>query len=134
MSPEEREKRKDLWIDLGLLYKEIDEPEIFQSLYLANVATEEAAIKAINYEIQGEYGYAVGHYKKAENANPNKTYESSLWTGEMLFCFTQLGRWDAVSKSIDESVGDNVLQRIWDSKTKVSLWSASYKTTAKYLI
>lgn len=122
ISSEEREKRKNLWIDLSLLYKEIDEPEIFQSLYSANVVTEKMVTLGINYEIKGLYALAFNQFKKAAAANPEETYESSVWTEEMLFCYSQLGQWGDVYKKIAESVGDNVVDRIWEPKIKVSFW------------
>ena len=119
VSPEDAEKKRHLWIDLGLLYKEIDEPEIFQSLYLNNVLADSSAALAINYEIRGEYAYAFNQYKKASLENTESSYETNVWTEEMLFCYSQLCFWDKIEAKVNQDVGEDVLNRIWDEKNKV---------------
>lgn len=121
ISSEDNVKRKNLWIDLGLLYKEIDEPEIFQSIYLTNVTTEKLCIQAINYELNGQYNLAFNKYKTAAEMSQENYYESTVWTEEMLHCYTQLCQWDDIYANIEQAVGDNTVNRIWDSRNKVRL-------------
>lgn len=116
---EESTKKKNIWIDLGLLYKEIDEPEIFQSIYLTNVTTDTLCVQAINYELKGQYNLAFNKYKTAAEMNQDNYYESTVWTEEMLHCYTQLCQWDDISANVNETIGDDVVSRIWEPKFKV---------------
>jgi hypothetical protein len=120
LSPQEQQTRKSQWIDLALLYKEIDESEIFQNVYLTNVATDDLARVAINAEIRGEYIEAFNNFKRADLEYPDQTDEHDLWKEQMLYCYTQLTQWDDIANSVNKSLNNEPLKHIWEPENKVN--------------
>lgn len=116
---------KSRWIDLALLYKEIDEPEIFQNVYLKNVATKELTKEAINAEIRGEYIEAYNAFGNALEQDKLSPYEPPLWKEQMLYCHTQLSQWDEIATIIDERIGYDP-NNIWKIGQQVKKHSYFY--------
>lgn len=116
---EDKSKTKSQWIDLALLYKEIDEPEIFQKVYLTNVATHELPKEAINHEIRGEYVEAYNNFGEALQKYYDQPYESQLWTEQMLYCHTQLTQWDDIADITESRVDTNPISKLWDMGPQV---------------
>jgi DNA-dependent protein kinase catalytic subunit len=120
VSPEDKEKIKNRWIDLALLYKDIDEPEIFQNVYLTNVATDDIVKHATNAEIRGDYVEAFNSFKKATDDLSNDTYESNLWEEQKLYCYTQLTQWEDIAYMVNSVTNNDPVSSIWDPQTKVN--------------
>lgn len=120
MPPQEQEKMKNRWIDLALLYKDIDEPEIFQNVYLTNVATDKNVKMATNAEIRGDYVEAFNSFKRATDQFPDDTYEYGLWEEQKLYCYTQLTQWEDIANMVNNATNNDPMSNIWDTKTKVS--------------
>ncbi|RCI04461.1 hypothetical protein CU098_001246, partial [Rhizopus stolonifer] len=108
---------KEKWIHLALLYQHIDELEIFQNTYLANVATNEYAKAGVKAQNGGDYATSFNHFDEALNkSNQNhdvNVTEKSLWEQQMLYCRTQLGQWDLIARDT-LSMTENNLERLWD--------------------
>lgn len=110
---------KSRWIDLALLYKDIDEPEIFQNIYLTNVATKELPKEAINAEINGDYVEAYNAFGNSLEQDKDSLYEIPLWKEQMLWCHTQLTQWDEIATTVDKRI-QNDPDSIWDIGQHVS--------------
>ncbi|KAI8973303.1 hypothetical protein BDF20DRAFT_881619 [Mycotypha africana] len=101
---------KEKWIHLSLLYQSIDEPEIFQNIYLNNVVENELARDGIEYEIKGNYADAFNKLATASDTSDPKSVdivEYNLWQEQMLFCRTQLTEWEKISQDTFQATGGN---------------------------
>ncbi|KAI8352478.1 hypothetical protein EDC96DRAFT_546617 [Choanephora cucurbitarum] len=105
---------KEKWIYLSLLYQDIDELEIFQNSYLANVVSNEYAKAGVKAQNKGDFASSFNYFDRAlveEGKNANVT-EKSLWEQQMLYCRTQLGQWDLIARDT-LSMTENSLQKLW---------------------
>ncbi|KAI8883147.1 hypothetical protein K501DRAFT_333495 [Backusella circina FSU 941] len=108
------EKKK--WIDLSLLFKEIDEPEIFQGTYQNYVASNNLSKNAIAAEVGMEYARAYNLFKEAKDTLLAKTdpKETSLWDEEMLRCFEQLTQWDDIAIQVGKALPNTDYDKLWE--------------------
>ncbi|KAI8145657.1 hypothetical protein BJV82DRAFT_554475 [Fennellomyces sp. T-0311] len=110
---------KKQWIDLAKLYKSVDQPEIFQNLYQARVATVSTAKDAIDIEIQGRYADAGNLFVDTYDKNTGEVdpEEERLWIQELLHCYEQLASWQDIAFWVETKFeGDFSL--IWDDDEK----------------
>ncbi|KAI8641990.1 hypothetical protein BD408DRAFT_483034 [Parasitella parasitica] len=117
---------QEKWINLSLLYQQIDEMEIFENIYLTNVASNDMVQKALRFQIDGNYAVAFNHYDKAltESGTLVDDSEYNLWQEQMLFCRTQLGQWDRIGSDTRDAVEDK-----WDL-----LWTEKEDPYLEYFI
>ncbi|KAI8057473.1 hypothetical protein BDF21DRAFT_349187 [Thamnidium elegans] len=131
---EDISKLKIQWTDLSLLYKEIDEPEIFQKLYLNNVATRELPKEAINAEIRGEYVEAYNNFGEALQTYRDQPYEVQLWTDQMLYCHTQLTQWDEIAAITDARVDTSPITKLWELGPQNPYFDYFVKSHSKFSV
>ncbi|KAI9491166.1 hypothetical protein BDB00DRAFT_874560 [Zychaea mexicana] len=110
---------KKQWIDLAQLYKSVDQPEIFQNLYQAHVASVSTSKEAIDAEIQNRYADAANlfvelydNYK--DDVDPE---ERNLWMQELLNCYEQLTEWQDMAATVSDKFNNN-FEAIWDDSEK----------------
>ncbi|KAI8075324.1 hypothetical protein BC940DRAFT_249003 [Gongronella butleri] len=89
------------WIDLASLYKAIDEPEIYESLYRTRVVELEAPRLAVEAQLRGDVAEACEKYQDAmqHHFNEASSAEYKVWEQERLACFEQLTQWHDVAFS-----------------------------------
>ncbi|KAI9359803.1 hypothetical protein BD770DRAFT_319254 [Pilaira anomala] len=131
---EDNNNLKSQWIDLAILYKEIDEPEIFQKVYLTNVATDELPKEAINAEIRGEYVEAYNHFGDALEQHGIQSSESQLWTEQMLYCHTQLTQWDDIASLTDARIETSPINKIWEIGSNNPYFEYFVKSHSKFSV
>ncbi|GAN09060.1 DNA-dependent protein kinase catalytic subunit isoform 1 [Mucor ambiguus] len=117
---------QEKWIHLSLLYQHIDELEIFESVYLTNVASNEKVRQALRYQIEGNYAVAFNSFDEAlqQAGSAVDATEYNLWQEQMLFCRMQLGQWDHIGSDTRDALRDN-----WDL-----LWSDKEDPYLEYFI
>ncbi|KAL0088017.1 hypothetical protein F4703DRAFT_1975680 [Phycomyces blakesleeanus] len=105
------------WINLATMYKSIDEPEFFQSIYKINVATEKLPKEAIDFEVRGDYETAIKKYTESFNKlkQNTDTREVSVWAQEQLKCHENLTQWEEIGKSVKSVLKDGDYNSLWDS-------------------
>ncbi|KAI9317523.1 hypothetical protein BX666DRAFT_1857295, partial [Dichotomocladium elegans] len=109
-----REKKR--WIELGTLYRSIDEPEIFQFLYQQHVASVQLTKDAIDSEIDGQFANACNLFEKAYEQHHAEVdiEEAEFWLRERLHCYEQLTQWDDIAINLDFFIkGD-----MWDDSNR----------------
>ncbi|KAK4516378.1 uncharacterized protein ATC70_011349 [Mucor velutinosus] len=114
------------WIHLSLLYEHIDELEIFENVYLTNVADNDKVRQALRYQIEGNFAVAFNSFDEAlqQVGSAVDDTEYNLWQEQMLFCRTQLGQWDRIGSDTRDALGDK-----WDL-----LWSEKEDPYLEYFI
>lgn len=129
---------KEKWIYLSLLYQSIDELEIFENLYLTNVATNNLAkggyflfvttftfltyfhyTDGVRNQIKGDYALAFNSFNEAVS-DPMSDKEVSvseynLWQEQMLYCRKQLGQWGLIARDTTNSI-NNKLDSLWGDR------------------
>ncbi|CAO3576402.1 unnamed protein product [Absidia cylindrospora] len=103
------------WIDLATLYQDIDEPEIFQSIYRTHVASKDLPKRAVDAEIRGDIALSCNLFQEAMETHYTETApeEYNLWAKEGLRCFEQLTQWDDVSFHVSNDLGGEYT-KLWD--------------------
>lgn len=117
---------QEKWIHLSLLYQHIDELEIFENVYLTNVANSDSVKQALRYQIEGNFAIAFNQYDKTlrDAGSEVDDTEYNLWQEQMLFCRTQLGQWDRIGTDTRDAVEDK-----WDT-----LWGDKEDPYLEYFI
>ncbi|KAF1799211.1 hypothetical protein FB192DRAFT_1333067 [Mucor lusitanicus] len=117
---------QEKWIHLSLLYQHIDELEIFENVYLTNVADNDKVRQALRYQIEGNFAVAFNSFDEAlqQAGSAVDDTEYNLWQEQMLFCRTQLGQWDHIGSDTRDALGDN-----WDL-----LWSEKEDPYLEYFV
>ncbi|ORE12935.1 hypothetical protein BCV71DRAFT_230098, partial [Rhizopus microsporus] len=107
---------KSKWIDLSLLFKDIDEPGVFRSIYQSYVATYEISKKAIDSEVLGDYATAYNQFGQAKESLHNfvDQSETHLWQEQMLHCYEKLTQWDDIVKDIYAAIPRRDYNKLWE--------------------
>ncbi|ORE05303.1 hypothetical protein BCV72DRAFT_250689 [Rhizopus microsporus var. microsporus] len=109
---------KSKWIDLSLLFKDIDEPGVFRSIYQSYIATYEIPKKAIDSEVLGDYATAYNQFGQAKESLHNfvDQSEAHLWQEQMLHCYEKLTQWDDIVKDIYAAIPRRDYSKLWESE------------------
>ncbi|KAG0937620.1 hypothetical protein G6F57_007384 [Rhizopus arrhizus] len=109
-------KEKEKWIDLSLLYKAIDEPSLFRSIYQSYVATYDTPKKAIDSEVLGDYAAAYNQFAQSKESLVGfvSEVELHLWQEEMLHCYEKLTQWDDIVKDVNAALPEKSYYKLWD--------------------
>ncbi|KAI8997006.1 hypothetical protein BDB01DRAFT_840542 [Pilobolus umbonatus] len=128
----EGNKKKD-WINMSLLFKDIDEPEMFESIYQYNVASSDLTQEAIEAETRGQYARAFNlfHKAKSDSLDDALDEERDLWDKEMLHCYEKLLQWGDIANKIEEIIPDRNYECLWDSKYQDPYMSYFIKSFTK---
>ncbi|KAL9555838.1 hypothetical protein MBANPS3_002175 [Mucor bainieri] len=108
---------QEKWIHLSLLYQHIDELEIFENVYLTNVADNDKVRQALRYQIEGNFAVAFNSFDEAlqQAGSAVDDTEYNLWQEQMLFCRTQLGQWDHIGSDTRDALNDR-WELLWGDK------------------
>ncbi|KAI9025750.1 hypothetical protein CLU79DRAFT_699113, partial [Phycomyces nitens] len=109
--------KKLKWINLATLYKSIDEPEFFQSIYKINVAAERLPKEAIDFEVRGDYETAITKYTESlgKLKQDTDTREVYVWVQEQLKCYEKLTQWEEIGKNVKSVLKNGDYNSLWDS-------------------
>ncbi|ORX51884.1 hypothetical protein DM01DRAFT_1063713 [Hesseltinella vesiculosa] len=90
---------KTVWINLAALYKSIDEPEIFESLYRTQVVTLDLPRRAVEAKLRGDIAGACNLFMDSMSNHHHEAsdVEYKVWEQERLACFEQLTQWHDVA-------------------------------------
>ncbi|CAO3615261.1 unnamed protein product [Cunninghamella echinulata] len=108
------------WINLATLYQDIDEPEIFESLYRTHIASNELPKKAVDAKIRGEIAESCNLFMESMDSFHNQAdpQEYSIWERERLRCFEQLTQWDDVAFHVKHDLAEGYTQ-LWDKNYQI---------------
>ncbi|KAF9419367.1 hypothetical protein BGZ94_009435, partial [Podila epigama] len=100
-----QDKTRATWNELALLYKSVDEKDIYKSVFENNVATTEYTKEAIEAEVLGDYNRAAQAYfdgiaKLSSDEIEIDDAEKTIWANGRLECLEYLGDWDILEQNM----------------------------------
>ncbi|EFC47806.1 DNA dependent protein kinase catalytic subunit [Naegleria gruberi] len=122
----------DAWIELGKLYKAIDEQDVIRSIFEYHVAQQENTKKALSDELDGRYNSALKIYSQGVDQwdsgwqthdTPPIEEEVEFWRTQKLECLKKMNSWDLVLQEVlsevqkrTKSESEQLLnQKIWEA-------------------
>ncbi|KAG2383045.1 hypothetical protein C9374_005012 [Naegleria lovaniensis] len=135
----------DAWIELGKLYKSIDEEDVVRSIFEYHVAQQENTKRALSEELAGRYNSALKIYGQGlqdwdagwkSHDTPPLEEEVVFWREQKLECLKKMNQWDTVlqevvsdlkrmtkSENITNDESSLIQEKIWQSENSDKLLS-----------
>ena len=109
-----------IWIELGRLYKSIEDFDTLRGIFGSQIGTKEVTRKGIEEEERNDYLSAYKTYKQAlalaEEGNTSQE-EQDLWEESLMSCLENLGKWKELESNVLSSMseGDKEfnLMQVW---------------------
>ena len=98
-----------IWIELGRLYKSIEDFDTLRGIFGSQIGTQEVTRKGIEQEETNDYLSACNTYKQAlERTEEGETSqeEQDLWEESLMCCLENLGKWKELESNVLSSMSE----------------------------
>ena len=124
---QEPTEETSIWIELGRLYKSIEDFDTLRGIFGNQLGTQEVTRRAVEAEESNDYLAACQVYKRAldtcEEMEPRPTQEEQdLWEESLMSCLENLGKW----RDLEETVLNCISDGEDTGRDLMQVWSEDY--------
>ncbi|KAL9649605.1 hypothetical protein ABK040_003282 [Willaertia magna] len=111
----------EAWIELGKMYKSIDEEDIVRSIFEYHVAQQDSTKRALTDELEGRYNSALKTYGQGiaqwdngwqSHDDPPLEEEVEFWREQRLECLRKMNQWDSLDAELNNDFAED-MDKIW---------------------